>query len=54
VRPANAVGLIVVEDRNGKPYKHRRMTTVHHAICDAAELPKDIHRLPAWWRDRDR
>ncbi|TVV74734.1 tyrosine-type recombinase/integrase [Sphingomonas solaris] len=34
-----AAGLIVVEERNGKPYEHRRMSTVHRKICDAAGLP---------------
>lgn len=42
VRPANPTGLIGVAERKGKPYKHRRMTTVHRAICDAAELPKEM------------
>lgn len=35
-------GLIVVEERNGLPYKHRRMSQVHRQICDAANLPKDL------------
>jgi len=42
VRPAQATGLIVVEERSGKPYKHRRMSTVHRQICDAAKLPKEM------------
>lgn len=37
-----AKGPIVVEERNGKPYKHRRMSTVHRRICDAAGLPKSM------------
>lgn len=41
VRPADPVaGPIVVEERSGKPYKHRRMSTVHRQICEAAGLPK--------------
>jgi len=35
-------GLIVREDRNGQPYKHRRMSSVHRAICEAAGLPKKM------------
>lgn len=43
IRPSGAVsGPIIVEERTGKPYKHRRMSTVHRQICDAAELPKDM------------
>ncbi|MFN3944985.1 MAG: hypothetical protein ACK4K7_08650 [Allosphingosinicella sp.] len=42
VRPPAACGLIVVEERTGRGYKHRRMTTVHRRICDAAGLPKDM------------
>jgi hypothetical protein len=43
VRPSgDATGPIVVEERSGKPYKHRRMSTVHRAICEAAGLPKDM------------
>lgn len=34
--------LIVVEERNGQPYKHRRMSQVHRQICDAANLPKAL------------
>lgn len=41
-RPAAAQGLIVVEERSGKRYEHRRMSTVHRRICDAAGLPKDM------------
>jgi len=42
VRPAGlASGPIVVEERTGKPYKHRRMSSVHRAICEAG-LPKDM------------
>ncbi len=33
---------IIVEERNGKPYKERRMSTVHRAICDVAGLPHDM------------
>lgn len=42
VRPPSPRGLIVVEERSGKPYKKRRMSTVHRKICDAAGLPKDM------------
>lgn len=35
-------GPIVVEERNGQPYKHRRMATVHREICEAAGLPRDM------------
>lgn len=42
VRPETAAGVIVREERNGEPYKHRRMSTVHRAICDAADLPKKM------------
>ncbi len=34
--------LIVVEERSGKPYRERRMSSVHRAICEAAGLPKDM------------
>ena len=34
--------LIVVEERNGKPYAERRMSTVHREICEAAGLPKEM------------
>jgi hypothetical protein len=34
--------LIVREDRNGQPYKHRRMSSVHRAICETAGLPKKM------------
>lgn len=37
-----ADGLIVVEERNGKPYKPRRMSSVHRKICEAAGLPKKL------------
>lgn len=37
-----ATGLIVTEERNGLPYKHRRMSQIHRLICDKAELPKDL------------
>lgn len=40
--PEGASGPIVTEERTGKPYKHRRMSTVHRTICEAAELPKDM------------
>ncbi|RYD42534.1 MAG: hypothetical protein EOP63_12640 [Sphingomonadales bacterium] len=41
VRPSGApTGPIVCEERTGKPYKHRRMSTVHRRICVAAGLPK--------------
>lgn len=43
VRPSGvAGGPIVTEERTGKPYKHRRMSSVHRQICDAAGLPKDM------------
>lgn len=35
-------GRIIVEERNGKPYAERRMSTVHRAICEQAGLPKDM------------
>lgn len=35
-------GRIIVEERSGQPYKERRMSTVHRAICDEAGLPKDM------------
>lgn len=35
-------GLIVTEERSGKPYKERRMSDVHRRICDAAKLPKNL------------
>lgn len=34
--------LIVREERSGLPYKHRRMSSVHRQICDAAGLPKTM------------
>lgn len=34
--------LIVVEERNGKPYTLRRMSSIHRRICEAAGLPKDM------------
>lgn len=37
-----ADGLIIVEERTGKPYKHRRMSDVHRRICDTANLPKKL------------
>lgn len=40
-RPA-ADGLIIVEERSGEPYKHRRMSEVHRRICDEAKLPKKL------------
>lgn len=43
VRPSGtATGPIVVEERTGAPYKHRRMSTVHRRICVAADLPKEM------------
>lgn len=43
VRPSDtASGPIIVEERTGKPYTHRRMSTVHREICDAAGLPKGM------------
>lgn len=35
-------GLIVREERSGLPYKHRRMSSVHREICDAAGLPTNM------------
>jgi integrase len=35
-------GLIIVEERNGQPYKPRWMSEIHRRICDAAKLPKDL------------
>lgn len=48
--------LIVREEPSGLLYKHRRMSSVHREICDAAGLPKkpDVHRLPPWRRYGDR
>ena len=42
VRPRNATGLIVVDERTGHPYSQRRVSTVHRLICDAAGLPKEM------------
>lgn len=43
VRPAeHAAGPIVFEERSGKPYSHRRMSTVHRQICEATGLPKSM------------
>jgi len=43
IRPTGkAAGLMIVEERTGKPYKERRISTVHRRICDAAKLPKDM------------
>lgn len=39
VRPTDATGVIVIEERSKEPYKHRRMSTVHRLICEAADLP---------------
>lgn len=41
-RPENASGVIVIEERNKEPYKHRRMSTIHRFICDAAGLPRKM------------
>jgi len=38
----NRSGLIVTEERNGLPYKHRRMSQIHRKICDEAKLSKDL------------
>ncbi|WP_265562490.1 tyrosine-type recombinase/integrase [Sphingomicrobium arenosum] len=35
-------GLIILEERNGQPYKPRRMSTVHRRICEHAGLPKSL------------
>lgn len=35
-------GLIITEERNGRPYKHRRMSQVHRQICEAGQLPKNL------------
>lgn len=40
--PVPATGPIILEERTGKPYKHRRMSTVHRQICDGAKLPKNM------------
>lgn len=41
VRPsANPTDPIVIDERTGKPYMHRRINTVHRRICDAGGLPK--------------
>jgi len=42
VQPRNPTGLIVVEERIGKPYQHRRMSTVHRLICDEAKLSRGM------------
>lgn len=34
--------LIVTEERNGLPYKPRRMSDVHRTICNHVGLPKDL------------
>ncbi|HEY0013224.1 MAG TPA: tyrosine-type recombinase/integrase [Allosphingosinicella sp.] len=34
--------LIVREERSGRAYKHRRMSSVHREICAAAGLPKSM------------
>ncbi len=39
---ADASGPIVVEERNGKRYAERRMSSVHRKICDALGFPKDM------------
>ncbi|MXP30189.1 tyrosine-type recombinase/integrase [Porphyrobacter algicida] len=42
VRPAALSGVIVIEERTGTPYTHRRVSTVHRKICEAAGLPKKM------------
>lgn len=42
LRKDGATGLVVTEERNGLPYKHRRMSQVHRMICDEAKLPKEL------------
>jgi hypothetical protein len=37
-----ATGPIVVEERTGKRYAERRMSTIHRRICDEAGLPTDM------------
>ncbi len=39
---ANARGPIILEERNGKRYAERRMSTIHRRICDEAKLPKEM------------
>lgn len=42
-RPAaGASGPIILEERNGKLYSGRHMSTNHRRICDAAKLPKEM------------
>jgi hypothetical protein len=42
-RPAaDATGPIILEERNGKRYAERRMSTIHRRICEEAKLPKDM------------
>jgi hypothetical protein len=43
-RAAAATGadVIVTEERSGRKYKERRMSSVHRAICVKAGLPKDM------------
>jgi integrase len=38
---ANAT-MIVLEERTGKKYTERRMSTINRKICDEAKLPKDM------------
>lgn len=42
LREDGSTGLIVTEERNGLPYKHRRMSQIHRHICDQANLPRDL------------
>lgn len=38
----DAAEKIVVEERNGQPYKERRVSTVHRLICEHVGLPKEM------------
>lgn len=39
---ARSEGLIVTEDRSGRPYEKRRAAKVHRMICEKARLPKEM------------
>ncbi|WP_143559576.1 hypothetical protein [Sphingomonas dokdonensis] len=41
-RTPRTADVIVVEERSGKKYKERRVSSVHRAICEKAGLPKTM------------
>ncbi len=41
-RTPRTADVIVVEERSGKKYRERRVSSVHRAICVEAGLPKDM------------